>query len=170
VQKEQIVKELREKMERARCAVLTDYKGLNVAQVTELRDALAAERVEYRVVKNTLMRLACRETNAAVLEPHLEGTCALAIAYEDPTAPARVLTKFVKKSEHLRIKAGVVGPRLLNVEEVGVLAELPSREELLTKLVCLLNALPTRLVTVLSGVPRALLNVLSAIREGKEKA
>lgn len=167
--KEQVVAELHDKLKRANAAILTDFKGLKVAEMTELRDALAAEQIEYRVVKNTLMRLASRETGAVVLEPFLKETCAIAIGYDDPTAPARILKKYTKSNEKLKIKAGVLGQRLLDVQDVTALADLPTREELLAKLLGTLNAVPTGLVTVLSGVPRAFVRALAAIQEQKEQ-
>ena len=168
--KEQVVTELHAKLSRASSAILTDFRGMTVAEMTELRDALAAERIDYQVVKNTLMRLAGRETSASVLEPFLKDTCAVAIGYDDPTAPARVLRKFSKSNDKLKIKAGALGRRLLNLDDVTALADLPSREELLAKLLGTLNAVPTGLVTVLSGVPRAFVRVLAAINEKREQA
>jgi large subunit ribosomal protein L10 len=169
-QKEQVVADLREKLQRASATVLTDFKGMTVEEMTRLRDALAAERVEYQVVKNTLMRLASRGTDTAVLEPKLKGTCAVAIGFSDPTAPARIIKKFNKTNEKLKIKAGVLGPRLLDSDQVIALADMPSREELLAKLLGTMNAVPTGLVTVLSGVARAFVGVLAAIQRKREEA
>ncbi len=167
--KEQVVTYLHEKLQRASAAILTDFKGLSVAEMTLLRDALAAEQIEYQVVKNTLMRLASRETGAAVLESHLKGTCAVAIGYGDPAVPARILKKFSKEKEKLQIKACALGNRLLNPSQVSDLAELPPREHILGKLLGTLNAVPTSLVTVLSGVPRAFVGVLAAVQRKKEE-
>lgn len=169
-QKEQVVAELHEKLQRASAAIVTDFKGMSVAELTELRDALAAEKVDYQVVKNTLMRLASRETGSAVLEPVLKGTCAVAIGYGDPSVPAKIIKKFNKTNEKLKIKAGALGQRLLNEDQIAALAELPPREELLAKLLGTLNAVPTSFVTVLSGVSRAFVGVLAAIQREKEQA
>jgi large subunit ribosomal protein L10 len=168
--KEQVVAELHEKLQRASAAILTDFRGLTVAEMTNLRDALAAEQVEYQVVKNTLMRLASRETSAAVLEPLLKGTCAIAISYGDPAVPAKIIKKFSKTNDKLKVRAGALGQRVLNEDQVAALAELPPREELLAKLLGTLNAVPTSLVTVLSGVPRAFVGVLAAIQRQREEA
>ncbi|MEM5787555.1 MAG: 50S ribosomal protein L10 [Syntrophobacteraceae bacterium] len=167
--KEQVVAELREKLSRASAAILTDYKGLTVAEITNLRDSLATEKVEYQVVKNTLVRLAGRDTQVSVLEPLLKGTCAIAIAYGDPAVPAKIIKKFGKTNEKLKVKAGSLGGRLLNPDQISALAELPPREELLAKVLGTLNAVPTGLVTVLSGVPRAFVGVLDAIRRQREE-
>jgi large subunit ribosomal protein L10 len=168
--KERLVAELHDKLQRASATVLTDFQGLTVAEVTALRDVLAAQRVEYRVVKNTLMRLAGQETEASVLEPFLKGTCAVAIGFDDPTIPARLLKGFIKHNAKLKIKAGALGTRLLSPDQVEALAEMPSREVLLGKLLGTLNAVPTGLVTVLSGVPRAFVGVLAAIQREREQA
>lgn len=169
-QKEQVVADLHEKLQRASAAILTDFKGMTVAEMTDLRDALASEKVEYQVVKNTLMRLASQDTGAALLEPLLKGTCAIAIGYGDPAIPAKIIKKFSKSNDKFKVKAGVLGQRLLNPDQVADLAELPPREELLAKLLGTLNAVPTSLVTVLSGVPRAFVGVLAAIQNQKETA
>ncbi len=168
--KEQVVAELHDKLQRASAAILTDFKGLTVAEMTDLRGTLAAEKVEYQVVKNTLMRLASKDTTAEALVPLLKGTCAIAIGYGDPSTPAKIIKKFNKANEKLAIKAGALGNRLLDTSQVVALADLPPREELLAKLLGTLNAVPTSLVTVLSGVPRALVGVLAAIQAKREEA
>ncbi len=167
--KEEIVAELHEKLSKASTTILTDFKGLTVAEITELRDALAEQNVEYKVVKNTLMKIACKDTDAEALEPLLQGTCAIAIGYDDPTVPAKILKKFSKENEKLKIKAGVLGKQLLNEKDVLAIADLPSKEELLAKLVGILIAVPTGLVTVLSGVPRSFVGVLAALKQKKEQ-
>ena len=168
--KEQVVAELHDKLKRASATILTDFKGMTVAEIDQLRDALAAEKIEYQVVKNTLLRLASQDTDAAALMPLLKNTNAVAIGYLDPAVPAKVLKKFNKSNDKLKIKGGALGSRLLDFNQVSALAELPSREELLAKLLGTLNAVPTSLVTVLSGVPRAFVSVLAAIKDKKESA
>ena len=165
-----MIAELHEKLQRASAAILTDFKGMTVAEMTDLRDALAAEQIEYQVVKNTLMRRASRDTGAAVLDPLVKGTCAVAIGYGDPAIPAKIIKKFNKTNEKLKIKAGALGKRFLDMDGVVALAELPPREQLLGKLLGTLNAVPTSLVTVLSGVSRAFVGVLAAIQHQKEEA
>ncbi|MHC1744644.1 MAG: 50S ribosomal protein L10 [Syntrophobacteraceae bacterium] len=169
-QKEQVVTDLHAKLERATAAILTDFKGMTVAEMTDLRNALAVEQVEYQVVKNTLMRRASEGTPVSSLDSMLKGTCAVVIGYGDPAIPAKVIKKFAKTHEKLQVKAGVLGPRMLNPAQVEALAELPPREELLARLLGTLNAVPTSLVTVLSGVPRAFVGVLAAIQRQRESA
>ncbi|MEJ5366610.1 MAG: 50S ribosomal protein L10 [Desulfosoma sp.] len=170
VKKEQLVAELHEKLHRATAAILTDFQGLNVAQITTLRDSLAERGVEFKVVKNTLMRIAAKGTGAEVVEPLLKGTNAVAIAYDDPSVAAKILKAFGKQNEKFKVKGGVLGTQVLSVDDVLALAELPSREELLAKLLGTLHAVPTALVRVLSGVPRAFVGVLAAIQREKENA
>ncbi|ROR01743.1 50S ribosomal protein L10 [Desulfosoma caldarium] len=170
VKKEQLVAELHEKLQRATAAILTDFRGLSVAEITELRDNLAQQGVEFKVVKNTLMRIAAKGTGAEVLEPLLQGTNAVAIAYDDPTVSAKILKAFGKTNDKFQVKGGVLGTRELTVQDVLALADLPSREELLAKLLGTLHAVPTALVRVLGGVPRAFVGVLAAIQREKENA
>ncbi len=170
VKKEQLVAELHEKLQRASAAILTDFKGLSVAEITTLRDNLAQQGVEFKVVKNTLMRIAAKGTGAEVVEPLLKGTNAVAIAYGDPAVSAKVLKAFSKQNDKFKVKGGVLGTQVLSVDDVLALAELPSREELLAKLLGTLHAVPTALVRVLSGVPRAFVGVLAAIQREKENA
>lgn len=167
--KELIIAELHKKLGSASAAILTDYKGLTVAEITSLRDSLAVERIDYQVVKNTLMRLACKKTDASVLDPMVTGTCAVAIAFGDPAAPAKIIKKFSKSNEKLKLKAGALGSRLIDADQILVLADLPPKDELLAKMLGTLNAVPTGLVTVLSGVPRAFVCVLAAIQRQKEQ-
>ncbi len=167
-EKEKIVADLRERLLRAQATILTDFKGLTVAEMMKLRDALAEQKVEYKVVKNTLMRIACRDTAASVLEPLIKDTCAIAIGYDDPTVPARILKNLSKENEKIKIKGGALGGKLLTPEEVMALADLPSKQELLARLVGVLAAVPTGLVTVLSGIPRNFLGVLLAIKNKKQ--
>jgi large subunit ribosomal protein L10 len=167
--KEKVIAELHGKLGRASAVILTDYKGLTVAEISGLRDQLAVEKIDYQVVKNTLMRLACEKTNVSVLEPLLKGTCAVAIAFGDPVTPAKIIKKFSKGNEKLKVKAGSLGDRLINSDQIMALADLPPREELLARMLRTLNAVPTGLVTVLSGVPRAFVGVLAAVQRQKEE-
>ncbi len=167
--KEKVIAELHKKLGRASAVILTDFKGLTVAEISSLRDLLAAEKVEYQVVKNTLMRLACEQTDVSVLEPALKGACAVAISFGDPVAPARIIKKFSKGNEKLKVKAGSLGDRLIGYDQIMALADLPPREELLAKMLGTLNAVPTGLVMVLSGVPRAFVGVLAAIQRQKDE-
>lgn len=169
-EKQQLVDSLHEQFTRAKIVVVTDYKGLNVTRLNELRAKLREAGVEYRVVKNTLLILAAEDTDVARLKDQFQGPSAIAMSYDDPVAPAKVLTAFAKENEKLEIKAGVMGAQTLSLEQIKALSDLPSREVLLSKMLGALNGVPTGWVRTLSAIPGQFLNVLQAIREQKEAA
>jgi large subunit ribosomal protein L10 len=167
-EKENVVEALKEKFSKAEAVVLTDYRGLDTTAMNELRVQLREVSVEYQVVKNTLMLRASEGTDMALLKDHFVGPSAVAVSYEDPVAPAKVLTKFGKDHPALEIKAGVLAGKAIDVEGIKQLSKLPSREELLSKLLSVFNGPARSFVSVLSGVPRAFLGVLNAVKEQKE--
>jgi len=169
VRKEEIVSELQDRFARGRVAILTDFKGLDVVSITQLRNALRAVNADYQVAKNTLMKRATENTQARILHPYFRGTRAVAISYEDPVAPAKVLVNFIKDKKKPEIIAGLLEGTLITAEEVQSLAKLPGREELLARLLGTLQAVPQGLVQVLAGIPRKLLYALKAIEEQKSK-
>ena len=173
--KQAIVAELAEQLKSAKGVVLTGYKGLTVAQDTELRRELREAGVTYHVVKNTMLRLAAKEAGVEGLDEHLEGTTAFAFSAEDAVAPAKVICGFIKKNkldeaEVLTVKVGMVEGKVIDVKEVKALASLPSREELIAKLLGSMNAPISNTVNVLQGVIRNAVYVLDAIRAQKASA
>ena len=145
----------------ADAAILIDYRGINVPQVTELRRELRKARSSYRVVKNTLAKRALQGTTYESLVAHFEGTTAIAYTDSDPVALAKTLTAFMKTVPAMQIKAAVVQGQPINVAEVTDLANMPGKPELYAKLLFLMNAPATNLVRVLSAVPRDFVSVLA---------
>lgn len=168
--KKKIAEDLHDRFARSVIIVVTDYKGLDVAAINDLRRKLRAEAVEYQVVKNSLLVRAADDTEADLIKKHFKGPSAVAISYEDPVAPAKVLTQFAKENEKLEIKVGVLNGKVLDVNALKALASLPSKEVLLAQLLATLNAVPTSFVRALAEIPRGMLNVLTAIRDQKEAA
>jgi large subunit ribosomal protein L10 len=161
-EKEAMVDELQNMLERSKAAVISDYRGLKVPQITELRHKLKEAGVEFRVVKNTLTRLAVKGTAASPLEDYLTGPCALALCYDDELTPARLLLDYAKSNEKLEVKAGVLAGRLMLQEEMKKVINLPSKEELRAQLLGLMASLPSRLLGVFNAVPRDFVSVLAA--------
>lgn len=166
-EKEAVVKELTDKFTSAKSLVITDYLGLNVAEMTELRSKLREAGVEFKVVKNTLATIAANDVEMEEMTEYFSGPTAIAFGEDDAVSPAKVLVEFAKDHEVLEIKAGLLNGEIISKEKVESLAEIPSREELLAKAFASMKAPLTGLVNVLQGNIRGLVQVLNQIKEEK---
>jgi large subunit ribosomal protein L10 len=171
IEKAEIVQEIREKVAKSQIGILTDFKGLKVADMTRLRRQLQDASAELTVVKNTLLRRAgADDSPLAPLLSHAIGPNALTLGYADPVTVTKVLIKFAQEKPQLVIKAGALGGQALTLKDLEALSKLPAREVLLAQLLGVLQGVPTGLVTVLAGVIRNLLNVLTALKDKKAES
>ena len=163
------IEELKAHIDGSTIAILTQYKGITVAQVTDLRSKLRDEKVTFKVFKNTLAKRALDELDLSVVSEVMEGPTAWAFC-EDPVAPARILKECGKTVNAVVMRGGILDGVPVSVEQLNVLADLPTRDQLLAQVVGTI-AMPLRnLVGVLSAVPRNLVNVLDQVRKQKEEA
>ena len=171
-EKQALVAEMQEKLAGAKGAVLTNYRGLTVAQDTKLRRKLREAGVEYRVVINTMTRIAATEAGIQGLDVYLEGPTAIAMSTTDPVAPAKVISDFVKenKLQALEVKAGLVEGKVIDAAGVKALASLPPREVLLSQVLAGMQAPISGMVNVLQGTIRNFVYALDAVRRQKESA
>jgi len=166
-EKQKIVEEIKQKVQNSNGVILADYRGLTVSQVTSLRKELREAGVEYKVLKNTMVRRAAAEIGLQGLDQFLEGPTAIAFS-ADPVTPAKILSEYSKNNKDLKIKAGVVEGKIIDPERVKDLANLPSREVLLSQVLAGLQAPLQGLVNVLQGPIRKLGYALEEVRKLKE--
>jgi len=166
--KQELVTEMHERLGRAKAVFLADFRGMDVGKATTLRNELRSASVEYKVFKNTLLERASQGTDMECLSPYLTGPTAIAISYDDPVNAAKVLSKFAKDPQgKFVLKVGVLSGKLLDVKQIQALAELPSREVLLAKMLGSMQAPATNFVGVLAALPGSLVRALDAIRAQK---
>ncbi|GAB6139221.1 50S ribosomal protein L10 [Halanaerobaculum tunisiense] len=167
-EKELVVEELTDQFSTAKSAVLTDYRGLNVEEVTELRDQLRDSGVEYKVVKNTLAYLAAKNAGVEEIEEYLAGPTAIAFSNEDPVAPAQVLADFAEEHEDLEIKSGIVEGSVVDADDIESLADIPPREVLLGQIARSMKAPISGLAHALNYPLQSLAQALNSIKDQKE--
>ena len=148
--KQPVVQEISERIQGAQSIVLVDHRGLTVEQDTQLRRELREAGVSYKVYKNTMMNFAFKGTEFEGLSQYLEGPSAMAVSTTDATAPARILAKFAKAADKLEIKAGVVEGTVYDAAGIAVIANIPSREELISKLLGSLQSPITNFARVMN--------------------
>ena len=170
-QKAEQVELLTEKLKKAKVVVLTDYRGLTVSQLQELRGRLRTGDVEYRIIKNTLARRAAEAAGVPALQKELEGPVAIAFGYDDLAMPSKLINEFVRTTRlKLDVKGGLVEGRVFSPDQVRQLADLPSREVLLAQLLGTLQSPVGQLLAVMQTPHQQLLGVLNAYKTKMEAA
>ncbi len=166
-QKIEAVQKLKEKLQRSKSIIVTEYQGLTVAEMTDLRSRLRKEQVEFKVVKNRLAQIALREAGWDPLPEYLKGMKAIALGMADPIAPAKVLVPYAKDNEKLKIVVGLMDNQRLSADEIVELSKLPSREVLLGRLVGSLSSPVQRLAFALNQTVAKLVYALDAVARKK---
>ena len=159
--------QLTEKLDRAKAVYFTDFLGLDVSSITELRSEFFKASIEFKVAKNTLLRLAAKNINLEGIDDFLVGATAIAISYDEPTAPAKVLKKFTKDHDKPEVKAILFDGEVLDGSEYLKFATLPTKDELLTKLVLMVNSPITILARTLSSSMTNFVNGLNNLKNTK---
>ena len=161
---------MKETMKNAKGAVLTDYRGIKVAQDTKLRRKMREAGVQYSVIKNNMASIAAKEAGIEGLDDYLKGPLAMVSSDKDPVAAAKLISEFIKENRIMEIKGGLVEGKVIDADGVKALANLPSREVLLARLLGSMQSPITGFVTVLQGNIRNLVYALDAVRQQKESA
>ena len=165
----EIVKEITEKLSLAKMAILTEFQGLSVAEMTELRKLFRDADVDYKVYKNTLTRLAAQQLGVTGVDEYLVRTTALALSKGDPIAPARIVKNFSARHKNLKVKAGILNMELIASDDVMALADMPPRDILIAMVLGGIKSPISRLLSVLQGSVRNLIYVLKGLAEERGK-
>ncbi len=168
-EKVKIIEEIRENAEKSAIAIITDFKGLTVEEMTQLRVMLREQNVGYKVVKNTLARIAFEETQHKDLAPKFKENCAVVFGFDDPVVAAKVVMDYAKKNKKFEARVASLEGKLLEGESLKALSELPSKEQLLAKLLGTMQAVPGNFVSLFANLLRNFLYALNAIKDKKEQ-
>ncbi len=161
---------IKAKVEKAQVAVLTEYKGYTVEEITNLRRELQKQGGDYMVTKNTLAKIAVKGTEYEVISDLLKGPTAIAFGYEDQVSPAKVVSEFIKKSKKGEILGAVLEGKLLSADEAKALANMPSKDELFAKMLGSINSPATGITLAVNAVMSSLTRAMAAVRDQKEAA
>ena len=168
--KDDKIKLIKEKVDKAQVAIVTEYKGLSVEEITKLRRSLQKDGGDYMVTKNTLAKIAVKDTQYEVLSDLFKGPIAIAFGFEDQVAPAKALSKFIKDTKKGTILGAALEGQLLSAEEAKALANIPSREEIYAKMLGCINSPASGIVGGINGVMSALVRAIAAVRDQKGQA
>lgn len=165
--KENKIESIKEKISKAKVAIVTEYRGLSVEEITKLRRALQQEEGDYTVTKNTLAKIAVKGTDYEILTDSFKGPIALALGFNDQVAPAKVLTKFISEVKKGEIIAAALDGKLLSASEAKALATLPSRDEIFAKMLGCINSPASGIANATNGVLTQLVRAMAAVRDTK---
>jgi large subunit ribosomal protein L10 len=168
-QKKELIDELHGKFQKAKAAILTDYKGLSVAEITALRNELRKSSLDYKVVKNTLAIRASEGTDAEKLKGYFEGPTGLVLGYGDAVSPAKVIIEYAKKLGKLQVRVGLIEGLVADAEMLKAIAALPSREELLSRMAAGFQAPASQMARLLAATVARMGYALTALKDQKEK-
>ncbi len=166
--KDDKIKLIKEKVDKAQVAIVTEYKGFSVEEITKLRRSLQKDGGDYMVTKNTLAKIAVKDTPYEVLSDIFKGPIAIAFGYEDQVAPAKALSKFIKETKKGTILGAALDGQLLSAEEAKALANIPSKEEIYAKMLGCINSPASGIVGGINGVMSALVRAIAAVRDQKQ--
>ena len=161
------VAQIKSKIDKAQVAIVTDYNGLTVEEITKCRRALQKEDGDYMVTKNTLAKIAIKDTPYEVLADVLSGPVAIAFGFKDQVMPAKALSKFMKDTKKGKVIAAALDGKLLSADEAKALADLPTKEEIYAKMLGSINSPASGLVYSVNGVMAALTRAVAAVRDQK---
>ena len=165
--KEEKISQMKEKIEKAKVAIVTDYKGLSVEEITKLRRSIQKEDGDYMVTKNTLAKIAIKGTEYEVLADALTGPVAIAFGFDDQVAPAKALAKFIKETKKGEILAAAMDGKLLSASEAKALANLPSKHEIIAKMLGCINSPASGIANSINAVMSSLTRAMAAVRDQK---